>query len=184
VTGPPTPARRKRRGRAAGAAARADAAARAAEDPSEAAARGYARSRERDAVVREQLAPLPAGARPTVVTVAALAAAALAATNLVALVARFDPDEGGKTVGSLAGSALLALLAGGMWRARYWAVLAFEALLGVSVVLAALALLTAANAAALVLALAIVLAAGTLFVLLVKAMARIQMPDGPGPRPR
>ena len=39
-------------------------------------------------------------------------------------------------------------MAWGMWHARYWAVLGMQALLGISVLLAALALITAVNVTA------------------------------------
>ena len=56
-----------------------------------------------------------------------------------------------------------------------------QALLAVTIVLCALALLTAMKlTAARLLVVAIIGVAGTLFWLLVKAMARIQMPPRPG----
>jgi hypothetical protein len=67
-----------------------------------------------------------------------------------------------------------------MWRARYWAVLGMQILLGLTMVVCALALLTAINLWAFVLVLLLLSASGTLFWFLVKAMARIQMPERPG----
>ena len=67
-----------------------------------------------------------------------------------------------------------------MWRARYWAVLGFQALLAITIVLGCLALLTAVNVAAVVARVAIIGLAGTLFWFLVKALARLQMPTRPG----
>jgi hypothetical protein len=64
-----------------------------------------------------------------------------------------------------------------MWQCRYWAVLGFEALLGVAIVYAVLALLVAANLAAVVRCLAIIAIAGPLFWFLIRAMARIQLPS-------
>jgi hypothetical protein len=73
--------------------------------------------------------------------------------------------------------ALIMLVAAvGMWRARYWAVLGMQALLGLLIVFVAVAGLTAENVLAVVVVLAIIVPAGTLFWFLVKAMARIQMP--------
>jgi len=69
----------------------------------------------------------------------------------------------------------------GMWRARYWAVLGFEALLGVSILIAALSLTVASNWQAWPVP-------GhnrdlrPLFYKLVRAMARIQMPQRRPPR--
>ena len=70
-------------------------------------------------------------------------------------------------------------MAWGMWRARYWAVLGMQTLLGLTVLLAAIGLVTAVNVSAALLLGVIIVAAGTLFWFLVKAMARIQMPERP-----
>jgi hypothetical protein len=67
-----------------------------------------------------------------------------------------------------------------MWRARYWAVLGMQTLLGLTIVASALALLTAVNVWAVILVTLILLCSGTLFWFLIKAMARIQMPERPG----
>jgi multisubunit Na+/H+ antiporter MnhC subunit len=72
----------------------------------------------------------------------------------------------------------------GMWRARYWAVLGMQTLLALAIVISSLWLLTANNLAAVVLALAVLSLSGTLFWFLVKAMARIQMPQRPGAQGR
>jgi hypothetical protein len=148
-------------------------------DVAQALERGYSRSRRRDEEARAALVPLAPGERPGAVTLAVAVAAVLALANLVAVIVSYDPDEGGKTASSLLGVLILTVVGVGMWRVRYWAVLGFQALLAVTIVLGALALLTAVNAAAVVLALAIIVLAGTLFWLLVKAMARIQMPPRP-----
>jgi hypothetical protein len=138
--------------------------------------RGYARGRAKDAAARAQLKPLADGERPTAVTVGAIVAAVAAIANLVSLALAFDPDEAGKSFSTLLGAGLMVLIAVGMWRARYWAVLGLQALLALTIIGAALALLLASNLWAGVLAFLIVAAAGTLFWFLVKAMARIQMP--------
>ena len=151
--------------------------ARRAERP--AMSRGYARSHERDEAARAALEPLAAGERPTAVTVGAIAAACLSLANLVALVAGFDSDESNKVVGAAFGAVVLAIVAGGMWRARYWAVLGMQTILLIAIVFASVALVTASNLAAVALVLAIVVPSGVLFWFLVKAMARIQMPERP-----
>ena len=148
--------------------------------PEPALERGYSRSRRRDEEARAALVPLAPGERPGAVTAAVIVAVLLALANLVALVASYDPDEGGKTVSTVLGTAILAIVAVGMWRARYWAVLGMQALLAITIVLSCLALLTANNLAAVVLALSILAVSGTLFWFLVKAMARLQMPTRPG----
>jgi hypothetical protein len=148
-------------------------------------ARGYARSRARDDTARAALEPLRPGERPTAVTVGAIAAALLALSNLLALVFGYNAAEdtlspGSELTGSIIATGLLALVAYGMWRARYWAVLGMQTLLGLTMVVSALALLTAVNVWALLLVLILLLGSGTLFWFLVKAMARIQMPERPG----
>lgn len=161
-------------------ASEADVSTRAAPQAPGATSRGYARSRAKDDAVRAQLAPLAPGERPPAVTVGAIVAAVAALANIVAMLARYDPDASQKTVQSLVGAGILALVAYGMWRARYWAVLGMQTLLAITLVLGSLALLTAVNLWAALLVGAILAAAGTLFWFLVKAMARIQMPPRPG----
>jgi hypothetical protein len=147
--------------------------------------RGYARGRAKDAEARASLKPLAPGERPTAVTVGAIAAAALALANVLALVAGWDTgpgsgdDDGQAIVGSLLVTGVLCVVAYGMWRARYWAVLGMQTLLAITIIFAALGLVTATDAWAALVLVAIICAAGTLFWFLVKAMARIQMPERP-----
>jgi hypothetical protein len=150
----------------------------------DAAPRGYARSRAKDEAARAALKPLAPGERPTAVTVGAIVAALLAAANLIAVIAGWDgaagtDDRARALAGSLLVAGLLCAVAYGMWHARYWAVLGMQTLLALTVIAAALGIVTAENAGAMLLLLAIVGAAGTLFWFLVKAMARIQMPERP-----
>jgi cation transport ATPase len=147
--------------------------------------RGYERSRARDEAARAALRPLRPGERPTAVTVGAIAASGLALANLIAAVLGYSPGQdsaspGSKLAGTLAATALLVVVAYGMWRTRYWAVLGMQTLLGLTIVASALALLTAVNVWAVILVTLILLSSGTLFWFLIKAMARIQMPERPG----
>jgi hypothetical protein len=139
---------------------------------------GYARSRARDAAARDALAPLAPGERPRAVTVAAIVAALLGAGNVALLLAGWDVrgNENGTVVGTLIFAGLLFSAAIGMWQCRYWAVLGFEALLGISIVFAALSLMVASNLRAALLCVAIVAIAVPLFWFLIRAMARIQLP--------
>jgi hypothetical protein len=141
-------------------------------------ARGYARGRERDAAARAALKPLAPGERPLAVTLAAILAAALGLANVVLLVAGYEIENSGQsTAGALIFAVLMAAAAIGMWQCRYWAVLGFEALLGIAIIFAALSLMVASNLAAVLLCVAIVAIAGPLFWFLIRAMARIQMPS-------
>jgi hypothetical protein len=136
------------------------------------------RSEQRNAEARARLQPLAPGERPGAVTVAAALALLLAIGNIVFLIA--GVKVGGKQPaigGVLAFSALMVAAAVGMWRTRYWAVLGFEALLGVSILVAALSLTVASNWEAVVLCLGTIAICGPLFYKLVRAMARIQMPQ-------
>ena len=72
---------------------------------------------------------------------------------------------------------VLLIAAIGMWKAKYWAVLGFQALLGLSILLASLALLVASGVAEAVFCLVIIGLGGWLFWKLVRALARLQMPE-------
>ncbi|HVS28515.1 MAG TPA: hypothetical protein VHE14_03125 [Solirubrobacteraceae bacterium] len=134
-------------------------------------------SQRRDAAARAALRPLAPGERPRAVTIAAVIAALLAIGNVAAFAAGLkvqhkSPGAGGVIL--FAG--LMLITAGGMWAARYWAVLGFQALLAVTIVIAALSLMVASNLAAVALCVGIIVPGGFLFYKLIRAMARIQMP--------
>jgi hypothetical protein len=155
-----------------------------AETQAEPAPRGYARNRAKDEAARAALRPLAPGERPTAVTVGAIAAGVLAAANLIAVIAGWDGAAGSDAraraiAGSLLVTGLLCVVAYGMWQAKYWAVLGMQTLLALTVIAASLGLVTAENAGAMLVLVAIIAAAGTLFWFMVKAMARIQMPERP-----
>ena len=176
--------RKKARPRVAEAQRPAPAPAEPGQAPAEAEARGYARSRAKDEAARAALKPLAPGERPTAVTVGAIAAVVLAAANVVAMIAGWnslggDTDEGRAAAFTILWSVILLVVASGMWRSRYWAVLGMQTLLGITLVLATLSLLTANSVGSVVILVVILAATGTLFWFLVKAMARIQMPERP-----
>ena len=77
----------------------------------------------------------------------------------------------------LAPTLLTGLMAWGMWRARYWAVLGFQLILVFLIFSAVFGLAVQAATVAQVLAtLALLAVAGAFFFFMVRAMARIQMP--------
>jgi hypothetical protein len=173
--------KRAKRRRAPRAAANAPAAAPPA---TEAEPRGYARGRAKDDAARAALKPLPRGQRPTAVTVGAIAAVALAAANLIAMIVGWDSlggdtDEGRAVAFTVLWSVILLVIAWGMWRSRYWAVLGMQTLLGITLVLASLSLISTDSLGSAAVLVVILAAAGTLFWFMVKAMARIQMPERP-----
>ena len=148
------------------------------------APRGYARGRAKDEAARAALVPLAPGERPTAVTVGAIVAALLAAANLIAVIAGWDgaagsDDRARAVAGSLLVTGLLCAVAWGMWNAKYWAVLGMQTLLGITLVLASLSLISTESLGSAAVLLVILAAAGTLFWFMVKAMARIQMPERP-----
>ena len=149
----------------------------AAAPPTGASARPPRRSsEERNAEIRAQLQPLARGERPGAVTVAAILAAVVGLLNVGLYLAgvRVHGTSFGGTVGV---GAVLLMAAVGMWQARYWAMLGFEVILGISCVAAALSLLVASNVAGAVRAVLVLAICGTLFWKLIRAMARIQMPE-------
>jgi hypothetical protein len=110
------------------------------------------------------------------VTVAAVVAGLIAAANVVLVVAGADVGGRQSVSGGLVFAGIMAVAAVYMWRCKYWAVLGFQALLGLSVITASLALLVASNVEAVIRSVIVIAAAGTLFWFLIRAMARLQMP--------
>jgi hypothetical protein len=146
--------------------------------PRERMERGYARAEERNSEVRESLEPLAEGERPLVVTIGAIVSALIALSVAVSYIAGVQV-EGDKPAlaQALAPALLMGIMAWGMWRARYWAVLGFQLLLVVLIFSAVFGLTVEAGSVAEVAATVGLLAvSGTFFYFMVKAMARIQMP--------
>jgi hypothetical protein len=141
-----------------------------------------ARYEERNRAAREKLEPLEPGERPTAITIGAIISALIAGVFWVSTVLAATGHETVRgaspspvAIGILA--ALLTAMAWGMWRARYWAVLGFQAFLALTMLSATLGLIqvtTVLEAVGTALVLAI---AGALFYFMIKAMARIQMPE-------
>jgi len=140
-------------------------------------ARGYARGRQRDEAARAALKPLAPGERPVAVTIAAVTAAVLGIANVALFAAGYEVENSEQSaVGVLIFAGLMAAAAVGMWQCRYWAVLGFEALLGIAIVFAAISLMVASNLVAVLLCVGIIATASPLFWFLIRAMARIQLP--------
>jgi hypothetical protein len=138
--------------------------------------RGYARSRQRNEQARANLEPLGPGERPKAVTVAAVVAALLGIANVVLLITGGNLDDRARRNGAIAFAVVMLVAAVFMWRGKYWAVLGFQALLAISIVIAALALLFASNVEAVIRSVLIIVPAAVLFWYLIRAMARLQMP--------
>lgn len=145
------------------------------------AADRYVRGRMKDAEARAALVPLGPGERPGAVTVAAILALVLAVANIAAVAAGADLSDEGTAVPSTVVVTLILLAAAiGMWKVRYWAVLGFQAILGLQILVLSIALLRVERwwtALGVLVAIGLL---GWLFWKLIRAMARIQMPERPG----
>ena len=139
-------------------------------------ARGYGRSEARNAAVRAQLEPLAEGERPLPVTIGAITALGLVLVQ-IPLYVFWSGDERPALLGFLFFTGLMLLMAWGMWKSKYWAVLGFQALLALTILVLALALMVASTVLTALICLGIIIPAGTLFWFMVKALARIQMPE-------
>ena len=138
-------------------------------------AAGYARGRAKDEEARARLVPLAPGERPRPVAIAAVVSLLLAVLNTAAIATGRTLAQNSLVV-SVAFSVVLLVMAGGLWAVRYWAVLGFQALLTIQVVIF-FGILLVANDWWQFLTLGVGIAlGGWLFWKLVGAMARIQMP--------
>lgn len=140
------------------------------------------RSEEKNAKVREQLEPLAPGQRPLAVTIGAAISTLLCASILIAWFVGAEVDGRHPPFLQVVGpSGLTGLMAWGMWRARYWAVLGFQTVLLLLMLACAMGLVVASSITQAIGNLLVIAIAGTLFWFMVKAMARIQMPTPRGP---
>jgi hypothetical protein len=125
--------------------------------------------------LRATLEPLDEGERPRALIIGTVIAALL---SLAVIAGTTSVHELNRHGGSLAGGVFLALvlwvLAIGMYRRFYWAVLGFEALLAFQVIVTSLALVVASTIPAAVLCLLSILLSGWLFWKLIRVMGRIQ----------
>jgi hypothetical protein len=147
--------------------------------PRERMERGYARAEERNQEAREALDPLAEGERPLVVSIGAIVAALIAISIAVGYLAGVKVEgEKPRLAQALAPALLMSIMSWGMWRARYWAVLGFQMLLVFLIFSAVFGLAVQAASIVEVAATLLLLAiSGTFFYFMVKAMARIQMPN-------
>jgi hypothetical protein len=134
------------------------------------------RSELRNEEARAALKPLAPGEWPIGLRVAIAVSMALALGNLIAFA--LGAKIGGKHPGAgvLSFSVLTGMMAAGMWLRRYWAVLAFEALLTIIIIVFSLFLVEASNVEALVLCVGVIGAGGWLFWKLVRVMSRLAAP--------
>lgn len=143
---------------------------------------GLSRSEQKDREARESLEPLREGERPGAVTAGAIVSGVLAlviwASATLAAITDIDVRGSDPQAVPLAlFAAVLTLMAYGMWRARYWAVLGFQALLVLVMLSSALGLIQVTTVLEAIGTLVLLSGSGVLFYLMVKALARIQMPQ-------
>ena len=142
------------------------------------------RYEERNEEARARLEPLAPGERPTAVTVAAVVAAVLAMVFAVsALLAVAGVDAGGREIRPapiILFAVVFVVMTIGLWRGRYWAVLGFQTLLLLVMLASALGLVQVSTVPEAAGTVALLAGSGTLFYFMIRAMARIQMPEPPG----
>jgi len=149
----------------------------------EAEARGVSRSEIRNERARAALDPLAEGARPRAVSAGAVVSLAIALVTVGAWLAGAEVDgERPNAIQVFAPAILFGVMAWGMWRARYWAVLGFQAVMAILMVGSFLTLIAATSLIGALTPILVLVVAGTFFWFLVKSLARIQMPDRHLPR--
>jgi hypothetical protein len=137
-----------------------------------------ARYEARNRAAREVLEPLSEDERPAVVTAGAVISGLIGASIVIAyLTGATVNGERPPILQVMPPALLMGVMSFGMWRVRYWAVLGFQAVLALLILAAALGLAAAGSAAQLGGNLALIAIAGTLFYFMIKALARIQMPE-------
>jgi hypothetical protein len=141
-----------------------------------------ARTQEKNRAAREALEPLAPDERPGVVTAGAAISALICLSIVIGYAAGVEVDgEQPNALQVIAPAAIFGVMAWGMWRARYWAVLGFQTVLLLALLWSALSLVTATEWQQAIGNVVLIAGSGALFYLNIKAMARIQMPER-GPR--
>jgi hypothetical protein len=131
-----------------------------------------------NAAARAELEPLGSNEHPPALIAAMLVATALGVANVALYAAGVDVrGKSPSAAGAIGFAAIMFVAAWGMWNLRYWAVLGFQALLAVTIVIAALSLAVASNLVAVALCVAIIGPGSWLFWKLVRVLARLQMPQ-------
>jgi hypothetical protein len=137
-------------------------------------------SAERNEEIRAGLQPIAPGERPLPLVIATVVAVALGLTNIVLLLV----GQNGQPAQLIVYCVLVLGAAYGMWTKRYGAVLAFQVLLAIAVVIGFLFLLRASSLLDLVICFLLIVPTGWLFWKLVRVLARLQTPVEPRPGDR
>jgi hypothetical protein len=137
-------------------------------------------SAERNEEIRAGLQPIAPGERPLPLVIATVVAVALGLTNIVLLLV----GQNGQPAQLIVYCVLVLGAAYGMWTKRYGAVLAFQVLLAIAVVIGFLFLLRASSLLDLLICFLLIVPTGWLFWKLVRVLARLQTPVEPRPGDR
>jgi hypothetical protein len=127
------------------------------------------RYEERNEEARAKLEPLEKGERPAPVTAGAIVSALLAIVFTVS-----------EALPIITFGIVLWAMTIGMWRARYWAVLGFQTVLLLVMLASAFGLVVVSSVLQAVGTTLLLAGSATLFYFMIRAMARIQMPESPG----
>jgi hypothetical protein len=137
----------------------------------------YSRSRERADAIRAQLQPLGPNERPLGLKLAFALAVLIALANFVGAIA----GAGGASPAlGIAFGLGMGALAYGLWQRSYLVIVLFEALLALTIIVSTLSLAFAGNALAVVVCVAAIVVCAPIFWLLVRVMARLQVPEAGG----
>jgi hypothetical protein len=129
-------------------------------------------SAERNEEIRAGLQPIGPDERPLPLVVATVVAVGLGLTNIVLLLA----GQSGRPAQLVVYCVLILGAAYGMWTKRYGAVLAFQVLLAIAVVVGFLFLLRASSLLDVLICFMLIVPTGWLFWKLVRVLARLQTP--------
>lgn len=136
-----------------------------------------ARTEAQNAAARAKLEPLAPGERPWPLQLSVGLATLAAIVNLISYAAGAKIDGSRPAIATIViFSAVMLVLAGGMWRGVPQAVLAFMAVLGIVVVLFSLFLVEASNLLGVLVPLIFISGGGFLFWKLVRVLGRLQAP--------
>jgi len=142
--------------------------------PESGMARGYARSRAKTEAIQAGLEPLGPDERPLGIKLAVALAVFIGVASLVGAVV----GAGGEApVVGVAWALAMFALAAGLWARIYLVLLLFQALLAISIIVSALSLAFASNVLGALVALAVIALCSPVFWLLVRVMARLQVPQ-------
>ena len=136
-------------------------------------ARGYARSRAKTEAIQAQLTPLGPDERPLGIKLAVALSVFIGLASLIG--AAFGVGGESPAIGVVWAIGMFAIAAG-LWARIYLVLLLFQALLAITIIISALSLAFASNILGALLVLALIAACSPVFWLLVRVMARLQVP--------